>query len=613
MGENMPGICGIISKSSREKNEKDLGLMVDTMMHEPFYTSGTYINSELGLFVGWVCHEDSFSDCMPIFNEKEDLVLFFSGEHFSDREQLHRLKGKSHEFDFSNASYLIHLYEEEGDSFFQHLNGWFNGILVDLEKRKVMLFIDRFGIQRIYYHESKDAFYFSSEAKSLLGVRPELRHIDDESLGEYFACGCILGNKTLFSNVLLLPGGSLWTFENGGSGKKHFYFEPKDWENQPVLESEQFYEKLKEKIIRILPRYFNPQDRIGMSLTGGLDTRMILACRDNTPGSLPCYTFGGMYRDSFDVRISRKVADACNQSHQVIQLGSEFLSDFPDLAEKTIYISEGSSSVSGAAELYANMLAREISPIRMTGNYGSEVLRSVSNLKADSSCGRFLHPDFAGYVRNAVGTFSHISNGHRLTFVAFKQAPWYGHGTLAIEQSQLTLRTPYMDNDLVGLVYQAPKKDTASGDITLRLIADCNPVLGRIMTDLGAVSGKPNYLFSKFVPLFHKFLFKAEYAYNYGMPQWLAKLDHTLAPFHLERLFLGHHKFHHSRVWIRDDLSSYVKEMLLDTRTANRPYLNKEFLEEMVNRHTKGDRNYTIMIDNILTIELIYRLFIEQR
>ena len=30
-----------------------------------------------------------------------------------------------------------------------------------------------------------------------------------------------------------------------------------------------------------------------------------------------------------------------------------------------------------------------------------------------------------------------------------------------------------------------------------------------------------------------EFSFKAEYAYDYGMPQWIAKIDHLLAPLHL--------------------------------------------------------------------------------
>jgi len=53
------------------------------------------------------------------------------------------------------------------------------------------LFNDRYGMHRIYYHEAKEAFYFSAEAKAILAVRPELRVMDRRSLGEFVACGCV--------------------------------------------------------------------------------------------------------------------------------------------------------------------------------------------------------------------------------------------------------------------------------------------------------------------------------------------------------------------------------------------------------------------------------------
>jgi asparagine synthase (glutamine-hydrolysing) len=103
----------------------------------------------------------------------------------------------------------------------------------------------------------------------------------------------------------------------------------------------------------------------------------------------------------------------------------------------------------------------------------------------------------------------------------------------------------------------------------------------------------------------------AEYAYDYGMPQWLARVDHALSPFHLERLFLGRHKFCHYRVWYRDALSKYVQEMLLDPRTLSRPYIQRNVLEQMVRSHLKGDANYTSEIHRLLTLELQHRLFLD--
>ena len=63
--------------------------------------------------------------------------------------------------------------------FLEKLNGWFSGVLLDLRAQKLVLFNDRYGVNRIYYHEDASGFYFSSEAKALLKILPE--HSSTES------------------------------------------------------------------------------------------------------------------------------------------------------------------------------------------------------------------------------------------------------------------------------------------------------------------------------------------------------------------------------------------------------------------------------------------------
>ena len=63
------------------------------------------------------------------------------------------------------------------------------------------LFNDRYGMHRIYYHQAQDAFYFAAEAKAILAVRPELRSVDPDGLGEFVSCGCTLKNRTVFKDI----------------------------------------------------------------------------------------------------------------------------------------------------------------------------------------------------------------------------------------------------------------------------------------------------------------------------------------------------------------------------------------------------------------------------
>jgi asparagine synthase (glutamine-hydrolysing) len=176
----------------------------------------------------------------------------------------------------------------------------------------------------------------------------------------------------------------------------------------------------------------------------------------------------------------------------------------------------------------------------------------------------------------------------------------------------LTVRSPYLDNNFVRTVFRAPQSASGNGngnhdsDVRLRLIGDGSPELRQIPSDRG-VGGVAGPIKSAIARAFWEFTFKAEYAYDYGMPQWVAQVDHLFSPLRPERLFLGRHKFLHYRVWYRDALAGYVRDMLLDPKTLSRPYLQPKTLERMVTSHLKGDRNYTTTIHKMLTMELLHR------
>jgi len=612
----MPGIVGLVTKMPRAWAEPQLLRMVESLRHESFYVTGTCIDESLGVYVGWVARKNSFSDGMPLRNERGDVALIFSGEEYPQPGTVLGLKERGHEIDPEGPSYLVHLSEEDSD-FPANLNGRFHGLLTDRNRGTTVLFNDRYGMNRIYYHHSQEAFYFAAESKALLAVRPELRSLDAQGLGEFVGCGCVLENRTLFKGIHVLPPASAWVFKHASLEQKGNYFQPREWEEQTPLEPEPFYQELRDVFSRILPRYFNGREQIGMSLTGGLDTRMIMAWHASTPGSLPCYSFGGPYRDCQDVLLARQVARLCGQPHQVIPVGKEFLIRFSEFAERAVYLSDGCVEVNRAADLYVNEQAREIAPVWMTGNYGSEVLRWVPAFVPKKPAPGLFNPDFLSHVEAATRTYSAVVCGHPVSFAVFRQAPWHHYGLLGLEQTQLSLRTPYLDNDLVRTVFRAPapaiaKRNAGNNDLSLRLIADGNGALGRVRTDRG-LAANDGHLSAGVVREFLEFTFKAEYAYDYGMPQWMARIDHAFSPLHIERLFLGRHKFCHFRVWYRDELAGYVRETLLDPKALSRSYLDKKRVETIVNGHTKGDRNYTTALHSLLTLELLHGSLIDAK
>lgn len=607
----MPGIVGLITKMSRERAEAQLSRMVKAAYHEPFYETGTWIDDSLGVYVGWTVRKNSFSSAMPLQNERGDVSLVFSGEEYPEPGTARGLKDHGHSFDAEGPSYLVHLSEED-PSFPANLNGRFHGLLTDQRFGTATLFNDRYGMHRLYYHESQEGFYFAAEAKSILAVRPELRRMDPRGLGEFVACGCVLENRTLFAGINVLPPAAAWVIQSGAVQHKKLYFQPSEWEEQAPLEPQAYYEEMRDIFSRILPRYFNGSERVGVALTGGLDTRAIMAWRKASPNALPCYTFGGAYNECQDVLVARQVAKICEQPHDVIRVGDDFLSRFPDYAERSVYLTDGTVDLTRCPDLYVSEKAREIAPVKVVGTFGSEILRQMAMFKPLTPAKEVFHPELMDQVQKAEATYGNLRRQNPATFAVFRQFPWYHCGVFVLEGSQLAVRSPYLDNEFVRASFRAPKLNPEHSDIRLRLIEDGSPALGQLRSDRGVVAGSGG-LSGAATRAFLEFTFKAEYAYDYGMPQWVAKIDHAFAPFHLERLFLGRHKVFHFRVWYRDALSKYVREMLLDPLTLSRPYLERQGVEAIVERHLRGDRNYTSEIHKLLTVELLHRLFLDTK
>ena len=258
-----------------------------------------------------------------------------------------------------------------------------------------------------------------------------------------------------------------------------------------------------------------------------------------------------------------------------------------------------------------NRLAREIAPVRLTGNYGSEILREHVAFRPAKQTITGLDASLQPLIKEAEQTYATESQGNRLSFIAFKQVPWHHYARSSVERSQLTVRSPFLDNDLVSLAFQAPPEARSDLNLLLKLISRGVPALGKIPTDRG-LTFPGSTLGNRIRRRYHEFMAKAEYAYDYGMPQKLARLDHAFSALHLEKLFLGRQKFCHFRVWYRDQLSATVKEILLDPRAQSRCFFNSKAIEKAVVSHVTGNANHTVELHKLLSLELLCRSLFER-
>jgi asparagine synthase (glutamine-hydrolysing) len=606
----MPGIAGIISRKPAAESARLVKTMVASMRHESFYATGNFAAPELGVCAGWVAHENSFAAKQVFYNEQKDIALIFSGECFVDAEAKNQLRQNGHSFSEMGGDCLVHLYEKSSEKFFEKLNGLFSGLLIDQRSRKVFLFNDRYGMERIYWHETKDAFYFASEAKALLRILPELREFDPEGVTQFLTFGSTLDWGTLFRGIRILPGGSLWKFADGKCAREK-YFSPTAWESQPILTAEDFEAKFSEIFNKILPQYFVTESKIGIALTGGLDTRMIMACRPKNSHDQTCYTFAGKEGETtLDDKIASRVAAACGVEHQLLRLRSDFFSDFAVHADRTVYVTDGTFGIFGAHEIYFHREARRLSAWRLTGNYGGEVLRGVSTYKPLRLAPELFNADLASDITATTGQLAaHRTKTHPDTFASFKEIPWNLFGSVAAGRSQVTFRTPYLDNEIVALAYQTPPELRKSSLAAARFIHANNPAMSGIPTDRGFACHNfgPTFLARR---IFAEVTFKMDYYYNEGLPRKLSAFDPAYNFFAAKMKLTGWHKYLHYSRWLRDELAAYVKKKI--PAAQNSKFWRLDFLKTMSAQHLAGHKNFAPEINVVLTLEAVERLLFRE-
>jgi asparagine synthase (glutamine-hydrolysing) len=369
----MPGIFGLITSKPREWAEPQLLRMLKLLRHESFYVTGTWIDEASGVYVGWTARENSFSDGMPVQNERGDVTLVFSGEEYPEPSTAQGLKERGHQFKAGGASYLVHLYEDD-PSFPKTLNGRFQGLLSDRTRGVATLFNDRYSMHRLYYHEAKDAFYFAVEAKAILAVRPELRRPDPAAWGNSLrvdACSrigrssrvstyCLPGQPGLFGPdqsrprrlILIRASGNTKTcwIRNPITGNPGYFRAP-----FPALPQRPRADR------RITDRRARHSDSDGLAEVSTEIAALLYLWRHRS-------------------RMSRRGGGAPDRpgmpaAHQVIPVGDEFFARFPSL-RGTQRVPDGCCvEVTRAPDLYLSERAREIAPVRMTGLYGDEIQR----------------------------------------------------------------------------------------------------------------------------------------------------------------------------------------------------------------------------------------------
>ena len=225
-----------------------------------------------------------------------------------------------------------------------------------------------------------------------------------------------------------------------------------------------------------------------------------------------------------------------------------------------MYISDGCAGLLGAHELTLSEQARQLAPVRLTGNFGSEVLRSMSTFKRNGPVQRIARPCARRTRRCRGGRAAARAGapGHPCSLrggaVAPRSARWRSR------RSQLCFRTPYMDNRLVRLAYQAPAHLRRTAAPALRLDPRPRPRPGRHAHRPRRRLGRRRRV-RPLPPPFGRgrvqarLLAQGRAARRADADRWPARNVGA------RRACSGRHKFLAYRVWLRRELAPYAAQV----------------------------------------------------
>jgi len=213
----------------------------------------------------------------PMATEDERCWVTYNGEIYNHVELRKELKEKGHRFrSASDTEVLLAAYREWGEDCVTRFNGMFAFALWDGGRRRLFCARDRLGVKPFYYCWDGERFLFASEIKGLLaagaGPLPNHRAVFDYLDGAYLD----YSEGTFFEGIKQLPPAHCLMVGGAGIAITRYWDIPERTEEEGQLSSSEAAERLRDLFrdaVRIRLRSDVP---IGTCLSGGLDSSAVV-------------------------------------------------------------------------------------------------------------------------------------------------------------------------------------------------------------------------------------------------------------------------------------------------------------------------------------------------
>ena len=400
-------MCGIVGISSTgrigERDRAAVRRMADTIVHRGPNDEGFYDGDGVVLGMRRLSIIDIEGAPQPIFNETRDVVVVCNGEIYNFRELRQSLRQKGHVFSTDgDVEVIVHLYEEYGDAFVEHLDGMFAIALWDTRRERLILVRDHLGIKPLYYADQKGGIAFASEAKALFELDGFHAGVSQTGLRDYLGIGYCVAPHSIFDGVMKLPPASMLILESGEYRVRRYWTLPDKVEEG--VTDEEWADRIHAALGAAVRAQMVSDVPLGAFLSGGVDSSAIVAfMAQNSERPIKTYSIGyagsGTAAYYNELSYAKVVADQFATDHHEIEVDPDVVSMLP----KLIWHLEEPVSDSALATTYlvSEMAAKTVTVI-LSGVGGDELFAGYNRYLGGHY--RDLYHKIPSWIRNSVLT-----------------------------------------------------------------------------------------------------------------------------------------------------------------------------------------------------------------
>ncbi len=279
----MCGIAGLYAfPSGAPVQAGELSAMVAALHHRGPDGRNTLIDGPVGLAHARLAIIDVAGGAQPLANEDESVWVVLNGEIFNFVELRRELEQRGHRFKTrSDTEVIVHLYEDFGDRFVDHLNGQFALALWDKKQQRLVLARDRSGIRPLFYTQHNGRLAFASEVKALFMLPEVPRRIDVSGLASIFSLWAVMPPSSVFEGVHSLPPAHLMIVTPQGTRTERYW----DWQFDEATVTRSSEAECAEELHALMIDAVRLQLRsdvpVGAYLSGGLDSAVVTSIIKN--------------------------------------------------------------------------------------------------------------------------------------------------------------------------------------------------------------------------------------------------------------------------------------------------------------------------------------------